>query len=826
MELRELITRGRRPALEYGGRVYEPPEFWRAVQAKSEELLDFGLRHRDTVVLNIELSDEYVLSLLAMISLDLIVVPTDSSTPLTVVEEIVRACHAAALIGSGGLRHVSTGGEFGPGAASSDLQYILFTSGSTGRPKGVMGTRDGLFNRVQWGRDEHYAGVAGRIAIRTNPSFHDSLTEILCSVAADCRLVVAPPSAQRDIGELVHFAHESRIDQVTITPSAIPVIAQAANTWPLAHVRRWIFSGEELRADWCSRVREFSPHAEIVNSYGSTEVTGDVAYFRLSANAEVPDPVPIGRIVSGVRWEIRVNGSNPGAVASGELVVGGPQVALGYLKMEGHDESSAFEDDGSGDNGRWFRTGDKVTADRDLLFYLGRQDDQAKVRGQRVDLNGVAAALESMPEVAEAAAWVEEADGLAALVAAVGLARPGLTAETLLEQLRQQIPRHMVPDKLVQVSSLPRTVSGKVDRKALSIQGASRGLPREEDFATGMEYAVAVVLAEVMDNGDLGPQTILSDAGLDSLRSVVAAEKLSRTFGCQVDGIALRTRNTIGSIAGAVFHLQGQAHADGWREVRRLSDPQVVFIHPAIGTGLGYFPMIARLPTNLSVALVEQTPDATDVLVRKGIGGLAVYYAELIRRMCRDEAVQLVGYSFGGAVLPAIAQEVVRLGGSLTEPVLLDPRIPASKQSDLKDWALRRILFDSGYGLYLPSRVLSIDDALHIVERVPGHLQGVARGQVEHWADSLQANSENIAGYQPPEMAGRATVVASTTADAVVGDLGWLSRSIPQATVVQVGCGHYELLRPPNVSKVSELIARLAIASSSTIGSEESVSGN
>ena len=823
MSLCDLVTRGRRPSLECGGRVYEPPELWRAVQARSEELLDCGLRNRDTVILNLELSDEYVLSLLAMISLDLVVVPTDSTTPLAVVEDIVQASQATALVGRGGVSQVGTGGESGLGAISPDLQYILFTSGSTGRPKGIMGTREGLANRVRWGRNEHYAGFVERIAVRTNPTFHDSLTEILCSVAADRRLVVAPASAQRDIGELVRFAHESQIDQLTVTPSTIPIIAQVAKRWPVAHVKRWIFSGEELRADWCRRVRRFSPSAEIINSYGSTEVTGDVAYFRLAADAAVPDPVPIGRIAPGVSWEIRASGPDPTPASVGELLVGGPQVALGYLNVAGQDKKSpAFECDISYDGGRRFRTGDMVQAVGDLLFYLGRQDDLVKVRGQRVDLNGVAAALESMPEVVEAAAWVDETNGMAALVAAVVLAEPRLAAETLLTQLRQRIPRHMVPDKVNSVSSLPRTVSGKVDRKAMSIHGSACGIARQEDFATGMEYAIAVALAEVMDNGGLRPQTILSDAGLDSLRSVVAAEKLSRIFGCRIDGVALRTLNTIRSIAVAVLHLQGQTHADAWRVVRKSSERQIVFIHPAIGTGLGYFPMIARLPTNLSVALVEQSSDATKLLAREGMDGLAIRYAELIRQRCSNAAVQLVGYSFGGVVLPAIANEFIRLGGSLIEPVLLDPRVPATREYALNDWALRRVLSDSGYGRHLPSHQLSTDEALRVITNVPGHLKGVTRGQVEHWSDSLQANSQQVVGYEPPKLEGPATVVSSTTADAVVGELSWLARSIPHATVVQMRCSHYELLRPPNVSDISELIAKLAMSTNSGVGIEES----
>lgn len=811
MALRELVPCGERASLEYGDHVYEPPEFWRAVEARSEDLLDSGLRHRDVVVLNGELSDEYVLTLLASLSANLVVIPTDSRTPPTAVETIVQASQAAAVLGSGGVVQKGISGGV-LGTTRPELQYILFTSGSTGRPKGVLGTRDGLANRIRWGSKEHYGGSSERCVVRTSPTFHDSLTEILCSVAASRRLVVATLSAQRDIGELTRFVHESRVDQVTITPSTIPVIARAAAAWPLTHVQRWIFSGEELRSDWCAKVREFSPAAEIINSFGSTEVTGDIAYFKLAVGEKVPEPVPIGNVVAGVSWRLGGDHSDPdGPSTKGELLVGGPQVALGYLN--GSDEERFLTDDSEPANheARWFRTGDNVAVQGELLHYLGRQDDLVKVRGQRVDLNGVAAALESVLTAAEAAAWVEETDEMSALVAAVGgLAEPAGTVERLLERLREHLPPHMVPDRLVRLETLPRTVSGKIDRKALRTKSSVTARPRVEQFATGMEYAVAVALAEVMDNAELERQTILSDAGLDSLRTVVAAERLSRTFGCEVDGITLRTLNTIESIASAVLRLQGQAASVAWREVRRGRVPQIVFIHPAIGTGLGYFPLIARLPTNRSVALVEQTPDATEILVREGIDGLASHYAALILRESHASTKQLVGHSFGGVLLPAIANEIVRRGGALAQPVMLDPRIPASSHHDLNDWALRRVLSDSGYAQHLPDHVLSLDDALRIVERVPGHLKSVSRRQIEHWADSLEANSEHLVGYQPPEFTGPATVVTSTTTDAVVGDLVWLSDSLPRATFEPMDCSHYEMLRPPNVSKISDLLARLS----------------
>ena len=805
--LHGLIDLSQEASLEFGDNIYEPVDLQVAVDARTAGLLDCGLRARDVVVLKIELSDDYVLTLLAALSLNLVVVPTDARNPQAFTESIVQASRASAVIGPlGAIQEQIHGGRLG--FDSPELQYILFTSGSTGKPKGVLGAREGLINRIRWGCKEHYGGSLERCAIRSNPAFHDSLTEILCAVAAGRRLIVAPTSAQLDIGRLARFAHESSIDQLTITPSTIPVLAHTAETWPLTHIQRWIFSGEHLRADWCAKAREFSPSAEIINSYGSTEVTGDVAYFKLAPEEEVPDSLPIGRVAPEVSWELDGDRRDQNACSVGELLVGGPQVALGYL--DAPEESGFFtraSETSLGDT-RWFRTGDRVEVREGQLHYLGRPDDMAKVRGHRIDLSGVAAALEAELEAAEVTAWVEEDGDVASLVAAVGgFAEPASTVEALLARLRKRLPLHMIPDRLVLLEGLPRTESGKVDRLALQASRPMHPRPRDEHFATGLEYAVAVELAEVLGHAELGAGTTLSDVGLDSLRSVIAAERLSEIFACRFDGIALKTLNNVASIAAAVLRLQGRGGARAWREVRRAQDPKLVMIHPAIGTGLGYFPLISRLPPESSVALVEQTPEATQILIAEGMDGLASHYAALILEESNSSKVQLVGFSFGGAMLPAVATEIIRGGGALEPLVLIDPRIPTLRHQELEDWALRRILSDSGYVEHLPNDALTLDNALDITERFPGNLQGVTRNQVEHWANSLQANNENLIGYEPPSYTGPAIIIASRAGDEIVGSLNWAGSSLPQATTTWMGCSHFELLRPPNISEIATLIA-------------------
>ncbi len=800
MPLRELVLGVPHVELEYADRVLSGDALWDAVEDRARRLVESGLCPGDRVLLHLDLTDEYVLALLAALSADLVVVPVDVSTPAVVVEEMAVRSRAAARLSASGIAACP---EPTPGGVNSsgDLQYILFTSGSTGRPKGVLGSRAGLATRIRWGRDEFFAGEHRRCAVRASIAFVDSLTEILGAVAAGKRLVVAPPDARHDVGQLARFVAESGIEQVTTTPSVVPVLASSADRWSLAGVRRWIFSGEELRADWVEQVRGFSPDAEVINSYGSTEVSGDVAFHRITSSQPLPHPVPLGTIVPGVEWTIEADAGEPGAAEGGELLIGGSQVALGYVDQDA--AASAFGP------GRWFRTKDLVTVDDDGVLHLrGRRGHVVKVRGRRVDLDGVACSLESLPQVVEAVAWVDSSpSGMTALHAAVSV-RPGAVADPseILARLRTDVAGHLVPDRVVIVPRLPRTVTGKVDRASLSSTSPVVNRPSQDRFATGIEYVVALGIAEALGHSDFDAQTPLSDVGLDSLRSVQAAEAIRRLLGCEIDGLDLRASNKIEAIAREVLRDAGRT-AGPVRVVRAADGPHVVvFLPPAIGTGLGYFPVLEEIPEGTTLALVEQDAASTAVIASAGMDALAAHYAEAIAGGFSGRTIYLVGYSFGGVLTSAVCCALGERGVEVAGIVLLDPAIPTAGIELPDDWALRRILVDAGYADHLPSEPLTVAAAHDVVRRAAGPLEFVAPSWLEQRARTLSSNNAEMVGYRPPVWSGPALVVLAGDRDRLLSDIGWVRESHPTAKFDEVDCGHFDVLRPPHAAIVAQLI--------------------
>jgi non-ribosomal peptide synthetase component F len=426
-------------SLAHSDNTYNPAELTAAIDATQNDFGCHGINADSVVVLRMDLTDRYVIALIAATELGCCVVPVDPATPPAMLDRMMAATAASALVDDAGI----TVCEYPPTAASApavlrehleDAAYVLFTSGSTAEPKGVVGTRSGLNNRMEWGARQYFSADVNRCAVKTNPVFIDSLTEILCAYRCGRAMIVAPLEAQRDLGLLCDFISSAEIEQITMTPSCIPVLAAVGGD-RLRRVRRWIFSGEELRRSWLAQARSFSPAAEMINSYGSTEVCGDATYFVLAAHDPIPDIVPIGQPATGVSVRIDAAAAEPDpalpSARSGELWIGGIQVAHGYLQSAHAGDISRFVR--TPDDTHWFRTGDIVYESAGRLYFVGRTGDIYKVRGRRISLAGVAEALEAVDGVREAHAWVNDFDGESSLRAGV-IPEPGasLTAASVM----------------------------------------------------------------------------------------------------------------------------------------------------------------------------------------------------------------------------------------------------------------------------------------------------------------------------------------------------------------------------------------------------------
>ncbi|MFE5284655.1 amino acid adenylation domain-containing protein [Nocardia sp. NPDC056611] len=365
--------------------------------------------------------------------------------------------------------------------------YVIFTSGSTGAPKGVVVSHAGLANLAAAQRERDEITRDSRVLHVASPSFDASVVELLMAVGAAATLVVAPPTvfAGLELGELLS---RERVSHIALTPSALATVDPAG----LDDLRLIVTGGEpcppELVTAWAAEGRGH------FNDYGPTEAT----VWAVGGAVRSGEPVTIGIPAPGVRALVldeRLRPVPDGVV--GELYLAGIPLARGYFGR--YDLTAArFVADPHGVPGeRMYRTGDLVRRRAGNLEYLGRTDTQVKLRGLRIELGDVEAAMTADPSVARAVAVVRD-DGHGGLLAAYVVAAPG--AEPVLAELKKaaahRLPSYMVPTAVMVLPELPRTANGKLDLDALPA-------PRQEARAHlapegPVETAVAAAFAEVL----------------------------------------------------------------------------------------------------------------------------------------------------------------------------------------------------------------------------------------------------------------------------------------------------------------------------------------
>ena len=421
-----------------------------------------------------------------------------------------------------------------PSAAAGNLAYVIYTSGSTGRPKGVMVSHGSLTNFVRAACAEYGIGPEDRVLQFASLSFDASAEEVFTCLTSGATLVLRDgevPAAPAD------FLRECRRQKLTVLdlPTAYwheLVSHLTAEVWAAAgHLRLVIVGGDKALPERVARWRrDVGTRVRLVNTYGPTEATVVATTCDLTGDAEaqgMTPAVPIGRPVRNAQAYILDRHLQPVAVGvRGELHLGGAGLSRGYLGRPELTAEKFIPHPFSGFPGaRLYRTGDlaRFLPDGNIEF-LGRVDQQVKVRGYRVEPGEVEAALLRHEEVREAAvATREEREGQRRLVAYVVSGRERETmASELRSFLRDQLPEHMIPSAFVLLEALPRLPNGKVNRRALPAPDGERAGLEKSYVAprTPSERTLCDIWAEVLKLERVGRGDNFFELGGDSILSI------------------------------------------------------------------------------------------------------------------------------------------------------------------------------------------------------------------------------------------------------------------------------------------------------------------
>ncbi|HEV2146072.1 MAG TPA: amino acid adenylation domain-containing protein [Longimicrobiaceae bacterium] len=456
------------------------------------------------------------------------------------------------------------GGAPMPEVDGLDAAYVIYTSGSTGTPKGVVVEHRGLANQMAW-MQRRFPLAAGDVVLQKTPfNFDASVWEILAPLLSGARLELAPQGSHADGAYLAGAVARHGVTTLQVVPSQLRLVLAAGGLSGWRGLRRLFCGGEPLTAALCAAVSRELPGVELVNLYGPTESTVQVAFWQ--ADEQEPGSVPIGGPVSNTRLFVLDRFLRPvPAGVRGELYVGGVQVARGYLGRPDLTAERFVPDPFSGVAGaRLYRTGDLCRWRLDgALESLGRLDDQVKVRGYRVELGEIEAVLERHPAVRAAAVVVRGEEDEARLVGywVPQEGGPPAAEEALRDSLHGSLPPYMVPSMLVQLDALPLLPSGKLDRKALPEPVAAGGSARAyEPPATPLEEALALIWAEVLGVERLGAHDNFFSLGGDSILSVRVVG-MARERGLTLSVQDLFERQTVRALAEKLARDAGGAAA-------------------------------------------------------------------------------------------------------------------------------------------------------------------------------------------------------------------------------------------------------------------------
>ena len=552
-------------------------QLWRRSRQIAARLRESGIVRGDHVGVVVGASADLVAAILAVLQIGATYVPVDEETPVARLRHVVAETSMRMLVVDRApdvaadtvppvldVRHLppvdlpAPHAPPAPGPQPGDAAYVIYTSGSTGTPKGVVVTHRNLAASTS-ARLSYYPGPVGTFLLLSPLAFDSSLAGLFWTLATGGRLVVATSDQRRDLAYLRRVISQQRVTHTLALPSLYSVLLSEASADELGSLRTVVVAGEACPASLIALHRSNCPQARLFNEYGPTEAT---IWSHVFAATEATDSatVPIGQPIPGSVCEVVDHFGHLAPVGvSGELLVGGAGVADGYLNQPALTARAFIEPytgHGGGMPGRCYRTGDLVRWREDgQLDFLGRLDRQVKLRGYRIELDEVEAALSGHPGLrAVAAVLTDDALPGRRRLAACYCAEGDFDDTAWRREVADRLPSYMLPSTFTRLDDMPRTPNGKVDRRALStlLAASAQPEPARSDPVDDVERSLLDAWSRLLGVEQTGVHQSFFELGGTSLDAMRLFAFIEREFGCNLLLSALIEAPTVAELANLV----------------------------------------------------------------------------------------------------------------------------------------------------------------------------------------------------------------------------------------------------------------------------------
>ncbi|MCF5369986.1 non-ribosomal peptide synthase/polyketide synthase, partial [Pseudomonas sp. PA-4-8C] len=450
-----------------------------------------------------------------------------------------------------------------------NLAYVIYTSGSTGQPKGVGNTHGALAERLQWMQATYQLNETDVLMQKAPISFDVSVWECFWPLITGCRLVLAGPGEHRDPHRIAQLVQEHGVTTLHFVPPLLQLFIDEPLVAECTSLRRLFSGGEALPAELRNRVLARLPAVQLHNRYGPTETAINVTHWQCAASDG--ERSPIGRPLGNVICRVLDEQLNPlPAGVPGELCIGGIGLARGYLGRAGLTAERFVADPLGAAGTRLYRTGDRARWNADgVLEYLGRLDQQVKLRGFRVEPEEIEARLLALAGIAQAVVLVRDAQLIGYYTADTEL-----DEQTVKTALAAELPEYMVPALLMRLDAMPLSPSGKLDRRALP-EPVWQTREHVEPH-TVLQLQIAAIWREVLGLPRIGLRDDFFALGGHSL---LATQIISRTRQtCDVE-LPLRTlfeASELGDFAEQVGLIQAAGQRNQQTAIAKVDRSQPV----------------------------------------------------------------------------------------------------------------------------------------------------------------------------------------------------------------------------------------------------------
>ena len=414
---------------------------------------------------------------------------------------------------------------------SENLAYLIYTSGSTGKPKGVMNLHQGICNNILRTKDSYPTTNRDRLLQISSLAFDASVLDIFWSLSSGMALIIPKPEGNKDPAYLIQLMIEKKVSQVFFVPSLLRLLLQQPNLENCRYLKRVFCGGEALSSEL---MQQFFQHfnCELHNLYGPTETSVDATCWQCPPRTDDP-AIAIGRPIANTQIYILDRHLQPVPVGIvGELHIGGIQLARGYLNQLELTAEKFIPNPFAG--GRLYKTGDLVRYLADgNIEYLGRIDNQVKLRGLRIELGEIQTILDSHPQINQSVVIIQtDSEDNQRLVAYIASQHQALTPKELRQFLQPKLPAYMIPSAFVILPEFPLNPNGKVDLKKLP-------LPNETALVESVyvaprnptETILVNIWQEVLSLAKIGINDNFFELGGHSLKAITLVSKIQEKMG-------------------------------------------------------------------------------------------------------------------------------------------------------------------------------------------------------------------------------------------------------------------------------------------------------